>query len=828
MPLKLEGKILVLSICCGALFWFADACLDYFFFYSVSFGEILFTEVPAREVYNRTLVFGLFVVFGVIVSRLMFERRQAEIRFREKENQFSRAQRLAGVGSYQFNFADNTVTATSEARRIYGVGNGVLTIDEVRKVPLPEERERLDAAMEALVHENRSYDLEFAIRRPNDGRIRHVRSMAEYDHKTRRFIGAIHDITDRKNVEAALREGERQYRFITENISDIILICDEMGNYTYVSPSHKTQLGRGEEIIGRSAFEHMHPDDAGPMMELFAEAMKSGKRARGEFRFWHPERGYIWLESAGQRHGDPEHEPRAIITTRDITDRKQAEAALQASEVKFRSIFDFSSQAIALTDVDTGRIEDVNPKFCEFLGYEKTEVLNKTTIELGFYCAEDRQQYLETLHTDGEVRGMEMALNTKNGSVLYVLMFGRIIAVNQKPYILTIFLNITDQKRLEAQLRQAHKMEAVGRLAGGVAHDFNNMLNIILGYAEMLLWDLPDDGPLYRSVEQIQDAAQRSAGLVRQLLAFSRKQAVEPRVVNLNQVIASHTKMLSRLIGENIQVDFVAADDLWSVWIDASQVDQVLANLAVNARDAIDGNGRLTIETANVHLDKPNSRFDADLVPGDYVMLAFSDTGAGMAPETLDQMFEPFFTTKGVNEGTGLGLATVYGIVRQNNGHINVYSQPGMGTTLKIYFPRQRGEAEAPAADTLKAASSGTETILVVEDQHQVLDLARKVLERKGYTVLSADTPDEALEICKQDGVAIDLLLTDVVMPQKNGPQLCAEIEAIRPGIRTLFMSGYTEETIAGNGVIDLDVNFVQKPFSVKALAEKVREVLDQ
>jgi signal transduction histidine kinase/DNA-binding response OmpR family regulator len=386
--------------------------------------------------------------------------------------------------------------------------------------------------------------------------------------------------------------------------------------------------------------------------------------------------------------------------------------------------------------------------------------------------------------------------------------------------------DITERLSLESQLRQAQKMEAVGRLAGGVAHDFNNMLGVILGYTDLALRRLNAQEPLYQDLQEVHNAARRSADLTRQLLAFSRKQIVTPRVINLNEAVTLQQKMLGRLIGEDIDLKFIPGPDLWNIQLDPSQVDQVLANLAVNARDAIAGVGSITIETANVTLDESYIQRHRYATPGDYVLLAVSDSGRGMNGEILERIFEPFFTTKAEGQGTGLGLSTVYGIVKQNEGTIQAYSEPGRGTTLKIYFPRFSGEA-SPLEPVKEMPLAGSETVLIVEDEPQILLLAKRILEHYGYITIGAGSPGEALLLLEKHRGPLDLLLTDVIMPAMTGPDLKARVEALHPGIKTVFMSGYTAEVIAQRGLLDEGRAFVQKPFTVEGLMRKVRGVLD-
>lgn len=384
-----------------------------------------------------------------------------------------------------------------------------------------------------------------------------------------------------------------------------------------------------------------------------------------------------------------------------------------------------------------------------------------------------------------------------------------------------------EKEKLQAQFLQAQKMESVGRLAGGVAHDFNNMLQAILGYTGMALVEASQASPLQSYLLEIEKAAKRSAELVRQLLSFARKQVVSPKVLDLNHAISGLIKMLQRLIGEDIDLAWLPGHGLWPIKIDPSQIQQLLANLAVNARDAIAGVGQITIETGNVALDETYCKTHMEVVPGEYVMLAVSDNGCGMDAETLEHIFEPFFTTKGVGEGTGLGLATVYGIVKQNNGFINVYSEPGAGTSVKLYLPRVEERAVQAEVESETAAVGGEETVLVVEDEQSILALCRTLLERLGYTVLTAQRPSQAIELAREYKGRMHLLITDVVMPEMNGRELARQILEAHPGLKCLFMSGYTANVIAHRTVLDKGVHFIQKPFSLKSIAEKVREVLD-
>jgi two-component system, cell cycle sensor histidine kinase and response regulator CckA len=388
--------------------------------------------------------------------------------------------------------------------------------------------------------------------------------------------------------------------------------------------------------------------------------------------------------------------------------------------------------------------------------------------------------------------------------------------------------DVTAHIQLENQLRQAQKMESVGRLAGGVAHDYNNMLSVILGYTEMAIEQVETTDPLYVDLKEVYNAGKRSMDITGQLLAFARKQLIAPKVLDLNETLEEMLKILRRLIGEDIHLEWHPQARLWPVKMDPSQIDQILANLCVNARDAIADVGKITIETENITFDADYCENHVGFIPGDFVMLAVSDNGCGMDKETLANLFEPFFTTKEMGKGTGLGLATVYGIVKQNNGFINVYSEPGQGTTFKIYLPRHAGEIEETFLESAAELLLGMgEIVLLVEDEPIIIKMGKMMLENLGYQVLTAETPGRAFDLAAEHIGKIDLLMTDVVMPEMNGRDLAEKLQALYPDLKVLFMSGYTANVIAHHGVLDADVHFIQKPFSMKKLSVKVREALE-
>ncbi len=516
----------------------------------------------------------------------------------------------------------------------------------------------------------------------------------------------------------------------------------------------------------------------------------------------------------------------------NIRQRKRAEETLRDSEQRLRLLFDSASAGIAQVTPD-GQLLMVNHALAEMLGYSEEELLEKNfrEITLADDLVREEPYIARVLAGEIDVYQLEKRYIHRDEGVFWVLMSSAVVRNNDGTprYAICVVNDQTETRRLQADLLQSQKMEAIGRLAGGVAHDFNNKLQSILGYSELLLERMDKDHEFQDDVREIRTAAQRSAELTAQLLAFARRQTVAPRILDINQTIKGMLRMLKRLIGEDIDLLW-KPDGQGPVRIDPTQLDQILANLVVNARDALGGGGKITIETDNVQIDREYCASNPEAAPGEYVLLAVSDDGPGMDPKTLESIFEPFFTTKKPNQGTGLGLATVYGIVKQNNGFIDVYSEPGEGTTFKIYLPHQEqsSHAEPLHGENDTQPHHGHETILFVEDEPAILQLGKTMLDQLGYDVLTAKTPHEALELVRKVSRPIDLLITDVVMPGMNGKDLSERLQERFPDLRRLFVSGYTANVIAHRGVLDDGVHFMQKPFTHADLAAKTREALDE
>jgi PAS domain S-box-containing protein len=650
------------------------------------------------------------------------------------------------------------------------------------------------------------------------------------------------DITERKKSEEALRQSEERYRNILESIQDGYFEDDLAGNFTFVNDVISRHLGyTKEELIGMNYRKYASEETSKGLYQHFSELYRTGQPIKPfAVEYISRDRTKLISEISVSLIRDSEGKPigfRGI--SRDVTERKEAEEALQRSEERYRTIIQNLQDGYFENDL-AGNLTFVNDIICRNLRYTREELIGMNYRQ--YTDEEDRkkvlQQYGELYRTGQPIKLFEAKHVRKDGAKLFAEISVSLIRDSEgKPIgFRGISHDITERKQaeeeklfLQEQLRQSQKMEAIGQLAGGVAHDFNNLLTVIKGYSQLSILDLKENDPLRSNIEEIEKATQRATDLTRQLLAFSRRQILDLKVLDLNVLLKDLEKMLRRIIGEDIELLTLLSKDLGKVKVDPSQIEQVIFNLAVNARDAMPSGGKLAIETANAELDEEYARAHVNVAPGRYVRLSVSDTGFGMTPEVKERVFEPFFTTKEKGKGTGLGLSMVYGIVRQSNGHIWLYSEPGRGATFRIYFPRTEEEA-----DTLREREEtdffprGSETILLVEDENLVRDLATRLLEQQGYRVLKAANGQEALLVAKEHvGETIHLLLADIVMPQMGGKELADWLKISRPNVKVLYTSGYADNAIVHHGVLDPGTHLLQKPFSLKTLSHKVREILD-
>ena len=648
----------------------------------------------------------------------------------------------------------------------------------------------------------------------------------------RRAVQAAQEHAQRKRVEAELARRERYFRALTENSLDLLSILDIGGVFKYNSPSLKRVLGyEPEELAGRSAFELVHPDDLQRTMRAFEEGLSHpGLTITHACRARRRDGSWCAVEMIGQNRLDDPEIAGVVINSRDISERKQAEARLRLQSAALES----AANAIVITD-RAGTVTWVNPAFTRLTGYSAQEIVgqNPRLLKSGKQNQAFYQNLWETILA-GRVWHAEM-VNRRKDATLYIEE-NTITPVRGELGEITHFIavkqDITERKELESQLRQAQKMEAVGQLASGVAHDFNNMLAVIRGNADLLLMDAAQLSPeLSGGLKQIVAASERAANLTRQLLIFSRKQAMQSQPLVLNDVIADLTKMLKRVIGEHIDLQCRYAAHLPHVQADAGMMEQALVNLAVNARDAMPRGGQLLITTETVRFDEADARTHLGARAGQFVCLTVSDAGTGIAPEHLPRIFEPFFTTKEPGKGTGLGLATVHGIVEQHQGWIELSSQLGTGTTFKIFLPGIPPPAETEAAaQTEIDLPGGTETILLVEDDYAVRMITRRVLESHGYKICEASSAPEALEFWRSRGEEIALLLSDIVMPEGiTGRELAEQLRAKRPALKVIFTSGYSADVIGKDTEFFRRSGsyFLRKPCSSRTTLETVRRCLD-
>jgi PAS domain S-box-containing protein len=639
---------------------------------------------------------------------------------------------------------------------------------------------------------------------------------------------------ERKRAEEASRDSEQFNREVIANAQEGVAVYDREFRYQLWNRFMEELTGLpASEALGKRAFD-LFPHLREQKVDLLIRRALAGEVVHApDVPFRVPTTGKSgWVSAvygphfgaSGQIHG-------VIGTIRDITERKRVEEAFRESEEHFRKFIENVLLGVYQT-TPNGRVLMANPALLRMLGYDSWQELASRNLEdEGFEAGRPRSAFREQIEREGEVGGLEVAWKKRDGSVVFVRESARAFRADDGRvlYYDGIVEDVTEHRRLEEQLRQAQKMEAIGRLAGGVAHDFNNLLTIIIGYSDLLLEKLSACDGRRLHVEEIKKAGERATSLTRQLLAFSRKQVLQLQILDLDSLLTNVGEMLRRVIGEDIELVTRLPSGLGHVKVDAGQIEQVIMNLAVNARDAMPQGGQLTLEAANVELDSSYVSSQESVLPGHYVMIAVSDTGIGMDAETQAHIFEPFFTTKEQGKGTGLGLATVHGIVKQSEGHIWVYSEPGKGTTFKVCLPRidQAVEVIAPTDVPVDELSRGSETILLVEDEDAVCSLVKEVLESSGYEVLEAKGAHEALEVGERHKKHIHLLLTDVVMPHMSGRELAEHLAPLHPETKVLYMSGYADHAVLHHSLLDPGTALLQKPFTAEALARKLREVLD-
>jgi two-component system, cell cycle sensor histidine kinase and response regulator CckA len=645
------------------------------------------------------------------------------------------------------------------------------------------------------------------------------------------LLGSVEDeLRERKRAEASAVQSERSYRLLFESNPNPMWLYDtDTLRFLAVNNAAIQAYGYSRDEFLTMTIADIRPAEDRPRLHAAVAAKDEGTagfNASGVWRHRRKDGTMIDVEITSHAH-EFEGRPARVVLALDVTERLRAETALRRSEARYRDLFENATDLIATVD-EQSRLTAVNEAFIRTLGYSREELLGRPIADLVPPEWHQQLQRARDAKLDGssEASVYEHELIARDGQRIVVEVASRAIMDDGRPVgVEAICRDITERKQLETQLFQSRRLEAIGQLAGGIAHDFNNLLTVISGYTEALIEE--HDGASRAELEQIAAAAERATVLTRQLLAFSRRQVMEPQALDLNQIIDGIIPMLGRLIGEDVELVTKLDREIAPVLADANQIEQILLNLAVNARDAMPAGGTLTIETGSVDLDADYAAHHPDATAGPHTLIAVSDTGTGMDAETVTHIFEPFFTTKPVGSGTGLGLSTTYGIVKQSGGNIWVYSEPNQGTTFKVYIPA----SEQAIAATRKATSRttpvpyGDETVLVVEDEDALRKLVASILEARGYHVLSAEDPEQALALAHDSPV--DLLLTDLVMPQMNGRELSERIHATHPATRVLFMSGYADEAVVRNGSLKPGAVFLEKPFSSIDLARKVRAALD-
>jgi len=800
-------------------------------------------EYSLRNVLHNPSIRGI-----VVNARDVTERKEAESAVRASEERYRGLVNGIPIGLFRA-LPDGTILDANDAVvELLGYGDrlAVLDANAARAFADPLDLEHFE---EAMARDGKVLGFETRFVRA-DGTTVPVRltarAVTDSTGKVIYFDGAVEDISQRQAAEEAARKTLELFHLLQRATNDSVYDWDIAAGTLHWNEATHTVFGYSPEQMTPDFdwwVERLHPEDRERITSNLREAIQRGDEVwTAEYRFLRGDgtyasvldRGHIVRSSAGIAI-------RMIGSMLDVTERKRAEDALRRSEERYRTIFEYAGDGIFISDQD-GNLVQVNERACTMTGFGREELLAMNVADLIDGDREDNAAFYRDLVRQvldgGHFNGADRRMRRKDGpSFEYDV---NAVAI-ESGLIMSIVRDISDRaraeeerRRLEEQLRQAQKMEAIGRLAGGIAHDFNNLLTAIQGYAEVLLEGNGLDDASRAGLEQIRQATDRAAKLTHQLLAFSRQQVLQPRIIDLNRTVREIEAMLVRIIGEDIELVTELAQDIAAVQADPGQIEQVIVNLVVNARDAMPTGGRITITTCNAVITPEEAKRHVYFVrPGEYVKLTVEDTGEGMDEEVQARVFEPFFTTKALGKGTGLGLSTVYGIVKQSGGYIWVKSQKGVGTVFDVYLPRvaepkKAADASADArADRSAEAPRGSETVLLVEDEESVRSLIRKILEQRGYRVLEARSGQEALDLCASYDGPIDLLLTDVVMPEMSGRELAERLLPDRAEIRVLFMSGYTEDAVVRHGIENTRINFLEKPFSPAALARKVREVLD-
>jgi PAS domain S-box-containing protein len=751
-------------------------------------------------------------------------------------------EQFLGAGTWEIDLATTSVTWSAGARRILELGAEARTsVATLIALVHPDDRPRLEAAYERAVGHRTPFQLSHRLRFA-DGRVKHVLHAggpaAADPGSTARYCGALQDLTGRVAADAAhgpeteLPHSEELLKQAV-NVSGIgIFDHDQVTGSIYWSRRLRAMHGWGpdEPLTVEKCAGAVHPDD----VVRVAESVRRAHDPSGagvwevEYRIVRPDGSVRWMVGRARTFFEGDGAARRAVRTvgalLDMTERKIAEEAMRIKDQAIAT----SLTATTITD-EAGRIAYANPAFVKMWGYDsETEVLGRTATD--FADGEPAARALEALRSMGYYQG-ELTARRRDGSPFSFVFTANALrdADGNLTNLIASLLDVSQERRMQEQLYQAQKMESVGRLAGGVAHDFNNLLTVMRGYLDFAVRDLGPEDTLRLDLEEVLKAVSSATTLTQQLLSFSRRQVIKPQLLDLNQVIEHVYKMLRRLLGEDIELRVAGGASLWPIRFDAGQCEQVLINLAANARDAMPRGGRLLLETQNLHIHPSYAQSHPGCVPGDYVVLAVCDNGVGMSKEVQRHIFEPFYTTKGPGAGTGLGLAMVYGAVQQNDGRIEVHSEAGHGTCFKIYLPRaEGGAAPVERESAVWSRPKCGETIVLVEDEASVRTLAARLLSDWGFRVHSFPDGASALEFVSSSTETVHLLVTDVVMPGIDGRELADKLRSMRPALRVLLTSGYTANAMVQQGAVDDCADFLAKPYSIESLGKRVREILDR
>jgi two-component system cell cycle sensor histidine kinase/response regulator CckA len=783
---------------------------------------------PTENLFLLQTFIALLATTGLVLAAVTSERGRAEKALEESEWRYRDLAAFAPIGIYRSTRQGRLLEVNNAFVRLLGYETAaqVLELDIEKQIYFDSaDRERLIAEMESR---DGPADSEVRLRRrggsPTWVRL-HSRAIRGTSGRIECIDGFVHDIQRSKTAEEALRQSEERFS-LAFHASPVATSISEVpsGRFLDINEEFLRVLGfQRDEVVGHSSLDlgiWVNPIDRGQA----TETLQAGRGLKQRETLVRTKSGEIRTVIGSMVMVEMGRVPCMLSTFNDITEHKRAQDGLSASEERYRLLFENNPQPMWVFDDETQAFLAVNEAACRHYGYSRAEFLSMTIRDIR--PADELPRLIRHLsETRENLQANTWRHRRKDGTVIDAEVTAYSLVFDGRPAKLVLAIDVTERRRLEQQLRQAQKMEAIGRLAGGVAHDFNNVLTAILGYADLLGSGI---GEADESIAEIKKAGERAASLTRQLLAFSRQQVLEPKVLDVNALVENVEKMLRRLIGEDVKLVTALEPSVWNARADAGQLEQVIMNLAVNARDAMPKGGTLTIETKNAELDDVVAQDLVTMRAGRYVMLAVTDTGVGMNAETKSHIFEPFFTTKGIGKGTGLGLATVYGIVKQSDGYVWVYSEPGLGTSFKIYLPRVDEALDDTASRRpMERPARGSETVLLVEDEDAVRTLTRKLLKSLGYTVLEVSDGSAALEIAQEHAGPIHLLLTDVVMPDLGGAELAARMAALRPETKVLFMSGYTDDAIIRHGLIHEGGRLLQKPFTAENLARKLREVLE-